>query len=186
MELVPEMELTFNGGWLFLITFYLLQFYNVTFIDKKIRERLFDRSNFSTKQWLLTLLGKIFAIIAMIMMALTSIDQDLVTLIIGLLLYFLGMIGLRIATLNFINTPFDKPVTEGLYKYSRNPQESMVTIILAGIGVMVGSWTILGLLLLSRVFNHCQILAQEEACLKEYGENYSRYSEEVPRYLWKF
>jgi len=96
------------------------------------------------------------------------------------------MVGLRIAVSNFITTPLDQPVTKGLYSFSRNPQETMLSIIMLGIGFIVGSWIVLILVVISRIFNHFNILAQEEACIKQYGESYQEYLRTIPRYFLVF
>ena len=186
MEFLPELKLTLFNGWIFLFTFYLLQLYNLTFVSKQMRDRLLDRSNFDRKQWFLTLIGKFFAIPTMILMILTPITSELIELFLGIVMFLFGMVGLRMAVLNFINTPLDQPVTKGLYSVSRNPQETMLSVILFGIGFTVGSWMILILLVISRVFNHFQILAQEEACITQYGDSYQEYMNKVPRYFLVF
>ena len=186
MDLWPNLNLTLYNGWIFLILFYILQFYNVTFVSTQVRERLFDRSNFDRKQWIFTLIGKFIGVGAMILMILTPIAYGNLEFLLGFIIYIIGMIGLRYAVVNFITTPLNQPVTKGIYKYSRNPQELMLTVILLGIGLIVGSWIIIILLILSKIFNHFQILAQEEACIKQYGDNYQEYMKMVPRYFLFF
>jgi protein-S-isoprenylcysteine O-methyltransferase Ste14 len=41
----------------------------------------------------------------------------------------------------------------------------------------------MGMLVISRLFQHLGILAEEEACLAQYGESYRAYVERVPRYF---
>jgi protein-S-isoprenylcysteine O-methyltransferase Ste14 len=38
----------------------------------------------------------------------------------------------------------------------------------------------------ARVFSHYGILAEEEVCLKQYGDSYRAYMERVPRYFLFF
>lgn len=186
MNFWPDLSLTLFSGWIFLIFFYTLQFYNVTFVSIEIRERLFDRSNFNRKQWLFTLIGKFIGVCAMILMILTPIAYGTLEFLVGLIIYLIGMIGLRYAVINFVTTPLNQPVTKGMYRYSRNPQEMMLTVILLGIGIIVNSWIIIILLIFSKIFNHFQILAQEEACIKQYGDSYREYLKRVPRYFLFF
>lgn len=183
MEFLPELKLTLMNGWIFLISFYLLQLYNLTFVSKQMRDKLLDRSNFDRKQWFLTLIGKCFAIPAMLLMILIPITSEYIEFLLGIILFLFGMVGLRIAVSNFITTPLDQPVTKGLYSFSRNPQETMLSIIMLGIGFIVGSWIVLILVVISRIFNHFHILAQEEACIKQYGESYQEYLRTIPRYF---
>jgi protein-S-isoprenylcysteine O-methyltransferase Ste14 len=186
MELAPILKLTLLNGGIFLILFYILQFINLTFVQNEMRKKLFDRSKFSKKEWILTFLAKIFGITVMILMFLSPITDQTIEFLIGVGIYILGMVGLRISILNFISTPLDHPVTKGLYKYSRNPQETMLTIIFLGITIIVGSGVILILLIISKIFNHYAILAQEKACILNYGKEYQDYIQAVPRYFLFF
>jgi len=40
--------------------------------------------------------------------------------------------------------------------------------------------------MISRLFQHFGILAEEEACLGQYGDSYSSYVKRVPRYFLFF
>ena len=107
-------------------------------------------------------------------------------LVIGFLLIVIGVIGVRIAVINFVNTPINEPVTGGLYKYSRNPQEVMLTVIFIGAGISISSWGALIILAIDRIINHASIVAQEQSCIRQYGESYKQYLKEVPRYFLFF
>ncbi len=186
MELVPELKLTLMNGGIFLIALYILQFINLTFVSTEMRKKLIDRSTFSRKQWNLTFVSKLLGVCVMILMFLTPITSQSVEFLFGVGIYCIGIIGLRISVLNFISTPIDQPVTTGLYKFSRNPQETMLILIFLGITLIIGSGIVLILLIISKLFSHYQILAQENACLELYGEAYQDYMQRVPRYLLIF
>ena len=55
-----------------------------------------------------------------------------------------------------------------------------------GMCLAIGSWLALLALLMSRVLQHIGILAEEEACLAQYGETYRAYMKGVPRYFLFF
>ena len=55
----------------------------------------------------------------------------------GLAIYLLVLIALVITTANWITTPHDKPITKGIYRYSRHPM--YVTGILGMLGVSMAS-----------------------------------------------
>jgi protein-S-isoprenylcysteine O-methyltransferase Ste14 len=85
--------------------------------------------------------------------------------------------------MNYKDTPLDQPVSKGVYMFSRHPQIVAVTIVFVGICLAIGSWPALFTLLMSRGLQHFGILAEEEICLKRYGEPYRAYMEKVPRYF---
>lgn len=155
-------------------------------MPKEVRSRLLDRSTFTKAQWILTGVSKLIVLIVQILIILTPLAIGSIEFFIGIILFILGMIGEVIAVINFKMTPLDEPVTQGLYRISRNPQETMLSIALFGACFAVGSWFLIILFGFSRIFNHFHILAQEQACLKEYGKIYQDYMKKVPRYFLFF
>ncbi|NIM95854.1 MAG: hypothetical protein GTO18_19310 [Anaerolineales bacterium] len=103
--------------------------------------------------------------------------------VLGLVLYSLGLIRFVVSLFNFKNAPLDRPVTDGLYRVSRNPQWLSFVLVLLGIGFAVGSWIVVILFSVRIVVNHFRILGEEEACLQQYGDDYREYIKRVPRYF---
>ncbi len=57
-------------------------------------------------------------------------------------------------------------------------------VIFLGICLAIGSWAALFMLVMSKLLQHFGVLAEEEACLKRYGEPYRAFMARVPRYLF--
>ena len=186
MDLFPPLELTLLGGWLMVIGTMSVSPIALALVSQDVRKRLLDQSNFTKSQYILTTIGKIVGFSALIIIIFTPLSSDPLELVIGVILVISGVAGETYAIINFATTPLDEPVTKGFYRISRNPQESMIFVSIFGACLAVGSIFCLILLILSRIFNHFQILAQEEACLKEYGESFQTYMEKVPRYFLFF
>ncbi|MFX1516668.1 MAG: methyltransferase family protein [Promethearchaeota archaeon] len=186
MEFFPPLEVTLLGGWLFILCVAILQPSILLLMPKTVRSRLLDRSNFTRDQKILTGVSKTIVLFFQLILIFTPLAIGSIEFVIGIILFFLGIIGEVTAVMNFKMTPIDEPVTRGLYKYSRNPQETMLSIYFFGASFAVGSWFLVFLFGFSRIFNHFHILAQEQACLKEYGESYKEYMKKVPRYLLFF
>jgi protein-S-isoprenylcysteine O-methyltransferase Ste14 len=104
----------------------------------------------------------------------------------GIVLFVLGLVGFIVALSDFKNMPPKRPATEGLYSISRHPQVLMLFISSVGICVAVGSWLALLVLIISRFFGHFRTLAEEEACIRQYGDSYRVYMKRVPRYFLLF
>jgi protein-S-isoprenylcysteine O-methyltransferase Ste14 len=62
----------------------------------------------------------------------------------------------------------------------------MLFITLIGTCIAMGSWLALLVQILSSVFLHTRILAEEQACLQRYGEAYRDLMKRVPRYFLFF
>ena len=83
-------------------------------------------------------------------------------------------------------TPLNSPVTDGLYRISRNPQWVSLVLIFLGTTLMSGSWFVVGIVLLMAAVGHYRILAEEQSCLAQYGSSYQDYMDRVPRYFLFF
>jgi protein-S-isoprenylcysteine O-methyltransferase Ste14 len=186
MDFFPTLELSFTSGWLLLIWLYITQPIVLLVVPKDVRTRLLDRSTFTRSQWILTGISKFLVIIVQFIILLTPLKLGSLEFVLGTFLFIFGIIGEVSAVFSFTKTPLNEPVTRGLYKISRNPQETMLTVALFGACIAVGSWFLVLIFGLSRIFNHFQIIAQEQACLQEYGKSYQNYMEKVPRYFLFF
>lgn len=131
-------------------------------------------------------MGKLLALVCLVLIIFTPLKMGANVFIIGTVLYTLGLVGLIIALFNFKNTPLDQPVTRGLYRISRHPQEFTLFISIFGICIAIGSWLALFMLIMSKLFRHFGILGEEKACLERYGDSYKEYMKSVPRYFLFF
>ncbi|WP_420631521.1 methyltransferase family protein [Candidatus Leptofilum sp.] len=183
---MPELKLGILNGWLFFVAY--LAVFGVTMFSfpTAVRARLYDRSLWTKRQRTLSAAGKLFSLANMILFVFSPIRSNSPLLIFGVGLWVLGLFGLETALFNYKNTPLDEPVTTGVYKISRNPQIFSIWIIFAGICFIIGSGLSLLLLAVSIAFLHTLVLAEEEACLKQYGDSYKAYMATVPRYFLFF
>jgi len=186
MELMPSLEIGLYNGWILLAFEFLIQGGLLLIFPKDVVSRLFDRSGWSEKQRIFTILGKVFSLACLILIFLTPLKISSRTFVIGSILYGIGLAGLVVAMLNFKDTPLGQPVMKGVYKISRHPQIVALTVIFLGICLAIGSWIALFTLVISRLFQHFGILAEEKVCLKRYGESYHTYKERVSRYFLLF
>ena len=183
MELVPNLAFGWRNGWIPFALLCLTEGLLLLAFPRDVVKRLFDRSNWSKRQAALTGVGKLFSLACIVLIVWTPLKVRAVVFIVGTALYLLGLAGLVVAILDFRNIPFGQPVTRGLYRVSRHPQIVALFVAFLGMCVAVGSWPALLALVLSKLFQHPGILAEEEACLAQYGASYRAYMQRVPRYL---
>ena len=183
MELIPTLKFGWLNGWILLCLLCLIEGFLLIVFPKDVVTRLFDRSGWDKKQRTFTAIGKLFSLACLILIILTPLKIGSSALVMGTILYILGLVGLIVAILNFRNTPLGQPVTGGLYRLSRHPQILMLFVLFMGICVAIGSWLALLMLMISKLFQHLGILAEEEACLERYGDSYRAYMKRVPRYF---
>lgn len=186
MELIPEPRLGWLNGWILLGFLYLVFGILMATFPKDVVKRLYDKYDWSPRPSVLRVTGKLLAFVCFGLITLTPLKVGDNVLILGGILFTLGLSGLIIALFNFKNTPFDQPVIGGLYKLSRNPQIIAFTISLLGICIAIGSWVATFILITTQFFSHSRILAEESACLEQYGVSYRAYMKRVPRYFLFF
>jgi protein-S-isoprenylcysteine O-methyltransferase Ste14 len=186
MELFPELKISWLNGWLVLVLLGLTEGIVFLVFPKKVVRRLFDRSGWSQKQQAFTVTGKLCALICLALLTLTPLKIGSPVFVIGAFLIALGLIGLVKALFDFKNTPLNEPVMHGLYRVSRHPQIVMSSLVILGACIAIGSWLALVFWTASRLLEHLGIVAEEEICLKQYGEAYGAYLKQVPRYFLFF
>ena len=186
MEWMPAFQLTLLGGWLPLLISSSIQWGLLFSMPRDVFKRIFDRSGWGKKQRIFFRLGKLCSVVCLVLIIFTPLKLHSPCLFVGGCLYLLGWLGLIVSILNYRDTPLDQPVTRGLYRISRHPQIVSTTLIALGICLAVGSWLAVSILAVAKVLEHYGILAEEEACLKQYGESYRSFMERVPRYFLFF
>jgi len=183
MELAPALRLSLLNGWIVILLLSLTDLLSFRMFPKTVVARLFDRSGWSRKQQIFTIASKLLALVCLIFIALTPLKIGSLVFWLGTILVIFGLSGLVKALHDFRSTPLDQPVTRGLYRISRHPQIVMSTIVLLGACTAIGSWLALIFLIGARLLGHFGILAEEEVCLKKYGNPYRTYLDKVPRYF---
>ena len=180
MELIPTLEIGWLNGWVLVCLLYLTYGILLKFFPRKVVARLYDRSGRSKRQKVFIYIGSLLAFIYFGLVIFTPLKIGYIVFIPGIILFVFGLAGFVIALLNFKKTPFDQPVTKGLYRISRHPQQLMFFISFFGICMAIGSWLAVFIQIISSLFFHYRILAEERACLKRYGDSYRAYIKSVP------
>ena len=186
MEFLPTLELGWLNGWILICLLYLIYGILLWTFPKNVVARLYDKSGRTKRQRISIYLGSLLAFIYFALIIFTPLKIGSKVFTLGIFLYALGLAGFVIALINFKNTPLDQLATEGLYRISRHPQQLMFFISFLGICIAIGSWLALCIQIISSLFLHSRILAEEKACLQRYGDEYRDYMKRVPRYFLFF
>jgi len=101
----------------------------------------------------------------------------------GFLIYLLGAIIETMAMLDFFTTAVDKPVTKGVYCFSRNPMYFGMFLIFGGTGIACVSWVFLLLTAVFIILFHIGVVSEERSCLQKYGNAYREYMNRTPRWI---
>jgi len=187
MLFIPEIKLTMFNAGVPALPLWLTGWFFLKLTDVKVAERLIDRSWYNPKD---KKIGNIFIITYYIMVFSTFLTPlppiNTIQFTIGMIIYLIGLIPMLIAYYNYAKSPLDKPITAGVYKYSRNPMYFFSTIGFFGLVIVSSSIVILTLLIICVISQHFLILSEERYCLEAYGEEYRSYMKKVPRYFLFF
>jgi protein-S-isoprenylcysteine O-methyltransferase Ste14 len=186
MELWPDLGLGLFNGWLLAALFYLVFGILLVLFPRSVVARLYDRSGQSRPGVVRRVLGLLLFLAWLLLAILTPLRHGDAVFVVGLALYALGSTGFVVALFNYASSPADQPVTSGLYRISRHPQQFAISVSFLGISLAMGSWTAFLLIWIGIVGAHHKVLAEEKACLQTYGDSYRSYMDRVPRYFLLF
>jgi protein-S-isoprenylcysteine O-methyltransferase Ste14 len=188
MEIIPALQIGWLNGWTLLCLLYLAYGVFLITFPKDVRARLFyyDRSRWSKKQRAFYVIGRVSVLVYLVLIIFTPLRTGTSVFIPGIVLFTLGLVGFIIALSNFKNMLPNQPATKGLYRISRHPQVLILFIASFGICIAIDSWLALLILIISKFFGHFRTLAEEKACLEQYGDSYRAYMKRVPRYFLFF
>ena len=186
MELFPQLSIGWLNGWIALALLVLADAILFLSFPKPVVARLWDRSQWSRKQRIYTVIGKLISLGELILIVLTPLKLGTPVFIVGVIIALIGLAGVIKSVVDFSLTPLEQPVTRGLYQISRHPQIVGAGLVLLGASIAIGSWAAIILWVVGHIFSHWGILTEEEACLQLYGESYQEYLRRVPRYLLFF
>jgi protein-S-isoprenylcysteine O-methyltransferase Ste14 len=102
---------------------------------------------------------------------------------VGLPITLIGLVGNMITVVNWVNTPAGKPVTRGLYRFSRHPIYLTEVLLLLGVSIASASWVFLLFPIMVGVGAVYFIKIEEAQCIGHYGNAYREYIDRTPRWI---
>jgi len=185
MSLIPAFEIGVWNAWIFTIWLLIPFFLEPLNIIPKGREEGSDfTAEFSKAQKYARHSMHIIHLLSIIYSIFVPLKLGTAWFYAGLPVYLVGLISYAMVWVGFATTPPDKPVTNGIYRYSRNPMYLSTIILFVGVGIATASWVFL---LLPAAYMITPLLgmmeAEERHCLKFYGDAYREYMKRTPRYI---
>ena len=184
MPLIPSFEIGLWNAWIFMI-WLLVQTLAMRLVSKEVYQKAGHSpdikpsrtykmiSYISMPLWLLATAYSIFL----------PFKLGTILFATGLTIFLLGLIINTVATINFATTPMKKPVTGGVYHYSRHPIYLALLLIYLSVSIASASWVFLLLTVLLAVEVSFSVTEEERYCLEEYGNAYREYMNKTPRWI---
>jgi protein-S-isoprenylcysteine O-methyltransferase Ste14 len=101
----------------------------------------------------------------------------------GLAIALVGLVGSTLVVVNWANTPTGKPVTKGIYRYSRHPMYVTEVLLLFGVSIASASWVFLLFPIVIGVGAVYFIKIEEAYTIGHYGKAYSEYMNRTPKWI---
>lgn len=184
MTLIPAFEIGIWNAWIFmlpqLLTFPL--FFRVA-ADRAPKQESHNIAALSKLKKVFLYSSKIIYIPAFVYSIFLPLKLGTLWFYIGLPITLIGFIGGILVIVNWGASQRGKPVTTGLYRYSRHPMYITAFLFFLGVSIVTASCVFLlfTILLITASFYYASI--EEDSCLTQYGEAYREYMNKTHKYL---
>ena len=101
----------------------------------------------------------------------------------GLAIYLIGLLMFLASIASVAITPQGQLFTRGIYRYSRHPLYLSMLMTFTGAGIACASWVYL-ILTIGLIFLQAnQVEAEEQGCLRTFGDEYQAYMNKTPKWI---
>ena len=184
MSLIPAFQIGLLNAWIFMIWLLIVFVLIPLNVVPKGREEGSDfTAEFSKTQKYAIRSLHIIYLLSIIYSIFVPLKLGTPWFYAGLPVYLIGLIVYAMVWVGFATTPPDKPVTRGIYRYSRNPMQLSQVVIFFGVGIATASWVFLLPAIVYMATPISWVDAEERHCLKHYGDAYREYMKRTPRYI---
>ena len=182
MSLVPAFELGLWNAWIFMLPVIAITIFGPRILGERGCEEDLGLTNREKK---ISKVGNILPFVLIAYSIFLPIELGTIWFFAGSLIYLLGATIMTIAIFDFRTTAIDKPVTKGVYRFSRNPMYLGTFLFFGGTGIACLSWVFLTLTGVLIVLMHIIVVSEERSCLQKYGNAYHEYMNHIPRWIGK-
>jgi protein-S-isoprenylcysteine O-methyltransferase Ste14 len=184
MSPIPAFEIGVWNAWIFMSSF-LLQWLAIILARKNVAERSGHPTDMKKSQTekMMGIIGNTIWGLATVYSIFLPLRLGTVWFYIGLPVFLVGLMILAIATVNFATVSAEKPVTQGMYSFSRHPLYLSMLIIYIGTGIASASWVFILLGIANIFWIRTEAVVEERYCLEKYGDSYREYMNGTPRWI---
>ena len=186
MSAIPAFEIGIWNAWFFMVPFLLVNLLFFLLMIKKGAPGGPSRVPCKSKITLLFgISSKIIYLPAIVYSVFLPLKLGTIWFYIGLPITLVGLLGSIVIMVNWAVAPVGKPVTKGLYRYSRHPIYVTGVFMLLGVSIISASWVFLLFTIIFGigVTRPYLIKIEEAQCLGHYKAAYREYMNKTPRWI---
>ncbi len=186
MSIIPAFKIGLWNAYIFVLPALLLTFIGTKLIKKRKMVSLSEYMNtLSKKEKIILNISGALIFISYFYSIFLPLIVGSIWFYIGLVLYLLGLTIQIISWQNLAVGSVDKPVTKGIYKFSRNPMYIGDFLLYTSIAIACLSWIFLMVSILIMITNYIAVISEERECLSKYGDKYQDYMDKISRWIGK-
>ncbi len=171
--------------WILIVPFWLGGMLLSMLHGKKVK-RAADMSWYTTRDTIFSWGSMLLLFVFILASLFIPLQCNSVWFLAGLPLIVIGMTGHILAKRAFFMAKEGSPVSGGIYRYSRNPMYTFMSLALCGSAVSARSILLACIWFAMALCMHMLILGEERFCKNRYGESYVGYMQQTPRYFLFF
>jgi len=183
MSLIPAFEIGVWNAWIFMLGELLTFPFFIRIAKNRAPEEIGQIADMHPIQKMLLYSSKIIYIPAFIYSIFLPLKLGTLWFYIGLPITLIGFITGILVISNWAASPRGKPVTAGLYRYSRHPMYITAFVFFLGVSIATASWVFLLFTILLTAASFYYAPLEEDSCLTQYGDAYREYINNTPKYL---
>jgi protein-S-isoprenylcysteine O-methyltransferase Ste14 len=188
MSLIPAFEIGVWNAWIFMAAWVVFHMVPLTWPIFRYDIKAFFRKGSASPQYskaerAANNIGMLVWYILLAYSVFLPLPLGTPLLYTGTALFAAGLIIVEIAEIPWAKTALDKPITTGIYRYSRHPIYIGVFVQYIGIGIASASGLFLLLIIIQIALSAYTTPAEERFCLEKYGNAYREYMKRTPRWL---
>jgi protein-S-isoprenylcysteine O-methyltransferase Ste14 len=188
MSLIPAFEIGVWNTWIFMAAWVIFHVVPLTWpIYRYDIKAMFKKGGasppYKKTEKIISNLGTLVGVILFIYSIFLPLPLGTPLLYAGIALFVVGLIIFKTALIPWSTTPFDEPITRGLYRYSRHPIYIGVFVQYIGIGIASASGLFLLIAVISIILSILITPAEERFCCEKYGNTYREYMDSTSRWM---
>jgi len=181
MSLVPAFELGLWNAWILIIPLMIYWFSGIRFLFSKRMSK--TPSLKRRKDKIISQILVLAMFVSFFYSVFVPLKLGTIWFYIGLLVYLAGIVLITLSMIDFATTPIDKPVTKGVYRYSRNPMFIGFFLVYVGISIACITWVYMVLTILFILSVQYLSPFEEAITLGQYGKAYKEYMKRTPKWI---